>query len=140
MKFHVGVIGATGYIGTPYREEMRGAPDAARIVALCARRHDRLQAAPPGASPGLGRGRVSDRPRPAGGGDAAGTLEPDGGDDLAIGTDRPLATLAAHAGGTARVPVADRLRSCPVTHPVTLPGPCGASGAGYSERRAAEAP
>ena len=45
MKFHVGVIGATGYIGTPYREEMRGAPDAARIVALCARRRDRLQAA-----------------------------------------------------------------------------------------------
>ena len=45
MKFHVGVIGATGYIGTPYREELRGAPDAARIVALCARRRDRLLAA-----------------------------------------------------------------------------------------------
>ena len=45
MKFRVGVIGATGYIGTPYREELRGAPDAARIVALCARRRDRLQAA-----------------------------------------------------------------------------------------------
>ena len=45
MMFHAGVIGATGYIGTPYREEMRGAPDAARIVALCARRRDRLEAA-----------------------------------------------------------------------------------------------
>ena len=45
MMFHAGVIGATGYIGTPYRTEMRGAPDAARIVALCARRRDRLQAA-----------------------------------------------------------------------------------------------
>ena len=45
MMFHAGVIGATGYIGTPYRTEMRGAPAAARIVALCARRRDRLQAA-----------------------------------------------------------------------------------------------
>ena len=45
MLFHAGVIGATGFIGTPYREEMRGAPDAARIVALCARRRDRLEAA-----------------------------------------------------------------------------------------------
>ena len=45
MMFHAGVIGATGYIGTPYRQEMRGAPDAARIVALCARRRDRLEAA-----------------------------------------------------------------------------------------------
>ena len=45
MKFHAGIIGATGYIGTPYRKEMRGAPDAARIVALCARRRDRLEVA-----------------------------------------------------------------------------------------------
>ena len=45
MMFHAGVIGATGYIGTPYRNELRGAPDAARIVALCARRRDRLEAA-----------------------------------------------------------------------------------------------
>ena len=45
MLFHAGVIGATGFIGTPYREEMRGAPDAARIAALCARRRDRLEAA-----------------------------------------------------------------------------------------------
>lgn len=45
MLFHAGVIGATGYIGTPYRAELRGAPDAARITALCARRRDRLEAA-----------------------------------------------------------------------------------------------
>ena len=45
MLFHAGVIGATGYIGTPYRQELRGAPDAARITALCARRRDRLEAA-----------------------------------------------------------------------------------------------
>ncbi len=45
MKYGVGVIGATGFIGTPYRAEMREAPDDARIVALCARRRDRLEAA-----------------------------------------------------------------------------------------------
>lgn len=44
-KFGVGVIGATGYIGTPYRAEIRQSPDDARIVALCARRRDRLEAA-----------------------------------------------------------------------------------------------
>ena len=45
MKFHIGVIGATGFIGTPYRKEIREAADSARIVALCARRRDRLEAA-----------------------------------------------------------------------------------------------
>ena len=45
MKFHVGVIGATGFIGTPYRREIRDAPEDAEIVALCARRMDKLEAA-----------------------------------------------------------------------------------------------
>ena len=45
MKFGVGVIGATGFIGTPYRSEIRDSPQDARIVALCARRRDRLEAA-----------------------------------------------------------------------------------------------
>ena len=45
MKFKVGVIGATGFIGTPYREEIREAKEDAEIVALCARRRDRLEAA-----------------------------------------------------------------------------------------------
>lgn len=40
----VGVLGATGYIGKPYRAEIREVADA-RIVALCARRHDLLEAA-----------------------------------------------------------------------------------------------
>lgn len=44
MQFKVGVIGATGYIGTPYRREIRESDDAA-IVALCARRLDLLTAA-----------------------------------------------------------------------------------------------
>jgi predicted dehydrogenase len=43
--FGVGVIGATGYIGTPYRREIREARDDAAIVALCARRPDLLSAA-----------------------------------------------------------------------------------------------
>ena len=45
MTFGVGVIGATGFIGTPYRAEIRECTDEARIVALCARRRDRLEAA-----------------------------------------------------------------------------------------------
>jgi predicted dehydrogenase len=45
MRFGVGVIGATGFIGTPYRREIREAKDDATIVALCARRRDRLEAA-----------------------------------------------------------------------------------------------
>ena len=35
MQFNIGVIGATGYISTPYRAEIREATDDARIVALC---------------------------------------------------------------------------------------------------------
>lgn len=45
MEFGVGVIGATGYIGTPYRSEIRACPGEARIVALCARRRDLLERA-----------------------------------------------------------------------------------------------
>ena len=45
MKFGVGVIGATGFIGTPYRSEIRESTADASIVALCARRRDRLEAA-----------------------------------------------------------------------------------------------
>lgn len=45
MKFGVGVIGATGYIGTPYRAEIRASPEDAGVVALCARRRDLLEAA-----------------------------------------------------------------------------------------------
>jgi predicted dehydrogenase len=45
MHFGVGVIGATGYIGTPYRSEIRDSADDATIVALCARRQDLLEAA-----------------------------------------------------------------------------------------------
>lgn len=45
MKFGVGVLGATGYIGTPYRTEIRQSPEDATIVALCARRRDLLEAA-----------------------------------------------------------------------------------------------
>ena len=44
MNFGIGVLGATGFIGTPYREEIRACDDA-KIVALCARRMDRLEAA-----------------------------------------------------------------------------------------------
>ena len=44
MQFGVGVLGATGYIGTPYRSEIRESPDDATIVALCARRRDLLDA------------------------------------------------------------------------------------------------
>ncbi|MDP6447200.1 MAG: Gfo/Idh/MocA family oxidoreductase [Pirellulaceae bacterium] len=45
MRFRVGVLGATGFIGTPYRSEIRESPDDATIVALCARRRDLLEAA-----------------------------------------------------------------------------------------------
>ena len=45
MQYRIGVIGATGYIGVPYRSEIREAPQDAQIVALCARRRDRLEAA-----------------------------------------------------------------------------------------------
>ena len=43
MKFRVGVIGATGFIGTPYRAHIRGAKEDADIVALCARRRGPLE-------------------------------------------------------------------------------------------------
>ena len=43
----VGVLGATGYIGAPYRAEMR-ACEGVRMVALCARRMDLLEAAAKG--------------------------------------------------------------------------------------------
>ena len=39
--FKVGVLGATGFIGSPYRAEIRECKDA-EIVALCARRQDLL--------------------------------------------------------------------------------------------------
>ena len=44
LKFNIGVIGATGYIGTPYRAEIRESRDA-NIVALCARRRELLERA-----------------------------------------------------------------------------------------------
>ena len=45
MEFGVGVIGATGYIGTPYRQEIRESSGNIKIIALCARRRDLLEAA-----------------------------------------------------------------------------------------------
>ena len=45
MKFKIAVLGATGYIGSPYRKEIRECPDEANIVALCARRPENLRAA-----------------------------------------------------------------------------------------------
>ena len=44
FQFNVGVIGATGYIGAPYRAEIRQAAGA-NIVALCARRRELLERA-----------------------------------------------------------------------------------------------
>lgn len=45
MKFRIAVLGATGFIGSPYRREIRECPEEAIIVSLCGRRHDLLQAA-----------------------------------------------------------------------------------------------
>ncbi|MEE3219087.1 MAG: Gfo/Idh/MocA family oxidoreductase [Planctomycetota bacterium] len=45
MHFKVGVIGATGFIGVPYRAEVREAAADAEIVAVCARRRGLLEAA-----------------------------------------------------------------------------------------------
>ena len=45
MQIGIGVIGATGFIGTPYRKEIREAGGQGRMVALCARRKERLLAA-----------------------------------------------------------------------------------------------
>ena len=42
MEFGIGIIGATGYIGRPYRQEIRNAGQDATIIALCARRQDLL--------------------------------------------------------------------------------------------------
>ena len=43
--FRVGVIGATGFIGTPYRSQIREAAQSARLTCLCARRADLLEQA-----------------------------------------------------------------------------------------------
>jgi predicted dehydrogenase len=43
-EIRVGVLGATGFIGKPYRLEMRDSTNV-RIVALCARRRDLLESA-----------------------------------------------------------------------------------------------
>lgn len=40
-KLRIGILGATGYIGTPYRQEIRDSGEA-EIVALCARRPELL--------------------------------------------------------------------------------------------------
>lgn len=45
MSFGVGVLGATGYIGSPYRQEIRQSAGQGRIVAICGRRADLLSAA-----------------------------------------------------------------------------------------------
>ena len=45
MKFRIAVLGATGYIGAPYREEIRECPEDAEIVSLCGRRLDLLETA-----------------------------------------------------------------------------------------------
>ena len=39
--FRIGILGATGYIGAPYRQEIRESDDA-QIIALCARRPEPL--------------------------------------------------------------------------------------------------
>ena len=43
-SFRIGVIGATGYVGVPYRREIRES-GLAEITALCARRREPLEAA-----------------------------------------------------------------------------------------------
>src|SRR5262245_16457510 len=45
MRFGVGILGATGYIGTPYRAEIRETRGDATIIALCARRCAPLETA-----------------------------------------------------------------------------------------------
>jgi predicted dehydrogenase len=45
MKFKIAVLGATGYIGSPYRREIRDCPEDATIVSLCSRRLELLEAA-----------------------------------------------------------------------------------------------
>jgi nucleoside-diphosphate-sugar epimerase len=53
MKFRIAVLGATGFIGSPYRREIRECPEEAIIVSLCGRRRDLLQ---PSEHPGLDDG------------------------------------------------------------------------------------
>lgn len=43
--FKIAVLGATGYIGSPYRSEIRECPEDAQIISLCARRLENLKAA-----------------------------------------------------------------------------------------------
>ncbi len=43
-SFRIGILGATGYIGAPYRQEIRDSGEA-EIVALCARRMELLKTA-----------------------------------------------------------------------------------------------
>ncbi len=43
--FRVGVIGATGFIGVPYRKEIRESSQKARLTCLCARRRELLEEA-----------------------------------------------------------------------------------------------
>ena len=38
MKFGIGVLGATGYIGAAYRKEIRDCPQEATIIGLHGRR------------------------------------------------------------------------------------------------------
>ena len=45
MKFNIAVLGATGFIGEPYRTEIRECTQEARILSLCARREDLLRSA-----------------------------------------------------------------------------------------------
>jgi predicted dehydrogenase len=45
MNFKIAILGATGYIGAPYRAEIRECGDEAQIVSLCARRLGNLEAA-----------------------------------------------------------------------------------------------
>ena len=45
MKFKIAVLGATGFIGSPYRQEIRDCPEDATIVSLCGRRLELLAAA-----------------------------------------------------------------------------------------------
>ncbi len=42
MRFRVGVLGATGYIGVPYRREIREASDQGSVTWMCARREQLL--------------------------------------------------------------------------------------------------
>jgi predicted dehydrogenase len=45
MQYRIGVIGATGFIGGPYRAEIRDSSTEAEIIAICARRRALLEAA-----------------------------------------------------------------------------------------------